>query len=237
MRLHFRYTMLGFLGAVLLTSLFVGLGKWQLDRAAEKAAIRDNYRQHSQAPAVALPDRLADAAQWRHRKVSVTARPLPTQQFLLDNRIHKGRAGFNVLTPFITASGKVLLVDRGWVPLGSTRNELPDVAIADEMMTLEGLVYVPYAESFSLGGMDDGELGWPRIIQFIDFNTLGQRLTMPLRPFTLRLDPSQPHGYLREWHVAAVSPDKHLAYAFQWFALALTVVIGFVLVTLRRKKQ
>ena len=103
-------------------------------------------------------------------------------------------------------------------------------------MRLEGLIYVPYSEPFSLGGMDEGETRWPRVIQFLDFAALEQRLGAPLRPFVLRLDPALEHGYRRDWKIAAISPDKHLAYAFQWFALAVAVAVVFLVLSLRRRK-
>ncbi len=237
MKLYFKQTLLGLFATVFLVSLFAGLGRWQLHRADEKTQILETYRERATQPAAALPARLADPERWRYRKVRVTATAAAARQFLLDNQIRESRPGFNVLTPFKPAHGESFLVDRGWVPLGASRNDPPDVSIPDKPLHLEGLIYVPYAEPFSLGGMDDGELGWPRIIQFLDFNTLGQRLGEPLRPFTLRLDPASEHGYLRDWPLIAVSPNKHLAYAFQWFALALGVVAVFVVLTLRRKPK
>ncbi len=235
MRLYFKQTLLGLFATIFLASLFTGLGRWQLNRADEKADMLEAFRQRTESPAVALPVRLEEPAQWRYRKVHTTAVPLPERQFLLDNQVHGNRAGFNVLTPFRSASGTLFLVDRGWVPLSTSRRDLPDLSIPKEAMPLEGRIYTPYQKPFSLGGMDDGELGWPRIIQFLDFEILGQRLGEPLQPFTLRLDPALEHGYLRDWPITAVSPDKHIAYAFQWFALAVAAVVVFLVLTLRRK--
>ncbi len=237
MKLHFKQTLLGFFLVVFLASLFAGLGRWQLHRADEKAEILETYRRHAAEPAVALPAKLEDPARWRYRKVHTTATPLPERQFLLDNQIRKGRAGFSVLTPFRTVHGALLLVDRGWLPLGASRSDLPDISIPPDAMRLEGLLYVPYGKPFSLGGMDDGELGWPRIIQFPNFETMGQRLGEPLRPFILRLDPMLEHGYLRDWRITAVSPDTHLAYAFQWFALMVTVIAVALILSLRRRRK
>ena len=236
MKLYFKPTLLGIFATVFLASLFAGLGRWQLNRADEKTQILDAYQTRAVELASVMPERIENPEQWRYRKVHISASPLTSRQFLLDNQTRNGRVGFNVLTPFRPVDGRLLLVDRGWVPLGASRSDLPDVSMPSESLRLEGLIYVPYEKAFTLGGMDDGELGWPRIIQFLDFETLGQRLGEPLRPFTLRLDPAAEHGYLRNWPIIAVSPDKHLAYAFQWFALAVGVGAVFIALTLRQRK-
>ena len=237
MNLHFKTTILGLFLALLLISSSIGFSRWQLDRAEEKTRILETYQSRASEPASALPDRIEDPAQWRYRKIYTTATPISDHQFLLDNRTHQGVAGFNVLTPFRLREGKLLLVDRGWIPLGKSRQLLPDLSIPETSMRIEGTIYVPYKEAFSLGDMDDDTSGWPRIIQFADFNLLEQRLNEKLHGFTLRLDPAMQHGYLRDWKIIGVSPDKHLGYAFQGFAFAATVLVIFLALTLRRRKK
>ena len=237
MKLHYKSTILGILLTVFLVSLFAGLGRWQLTRYWEKTEILETYNHHAKEPASALPSQLEDPAQWRYRKVYTTATPIAERQFLLDNQTHNGRVGFNVLTTFRLANGHLVLVDRGWVPLGSSRRDLPDISIPKTPMRIEGTIYTPYEKPFSLGGMDDGEIGWPRIIQFLDFKVLTSRLGEPLHPFTIRLDPTMEYGYLRDWKIIAISPNKHLAYVFQWFALALATIAIFLLLVIRRKNK
>lgn len=237
MRLYFKHTLLGFLLTVFIAGLFAGLGRWQLNRADEKREMIETQLRRAAEPVVELPARLEDPVEWRYRKVRFAATPLAARQFLLDNQTREGRVGFNVLTAFKAADGGLVLVDRGWIPLGADRSDPPEVSISEIPMQLEGSIYVPYGKPFALGGIDDGEFGWPRIIQFLDFETLGRRLGAPLRPFIVRLAPSSPHGYLRTWRITSVSPDKHLAYAFQWFALsAATFAVFFVLAMRRRRK-
>lgn len=237
MKLYLKHTLLGLLLTVFIASLFAGLGRWQLNRADEKKEIIETQLRRGAEPAVELPARLEEPVRWRHRKVRFAATPLVERQFLLDNQIREGRVGFSVLTAFRTAVGGLVLVDRGWVPLGADRSDPPEVSIPEIPMQLEGSVYVPYGEPFALGGVDDGESGWPRIIQFLDFETLGRRLGEPLRPFVVRLAPSAPHGYLRVWRLTSVLPEKHLAYAFQWFALSAAAFAVFLALVLRRRRK
>jgi surfeit locus 1 family protein len=53
----------------------------------------------------------------------------------------------------------------------------------------------------------------------------------------LLLDASQADGYERVWEAhLGFSPERHVGYAVQWFALALAAVILFVVTSFRTKK-
>jgi surfeit locus 1 family protein len=48
------------------------------------------------------------------------------------------------------------------------------------------------------------------------------------------LDAGDPDGYLRQWHAPGFPPMRHVAYAVQWFGLALTLAVIYVVTNLRR---
>jgi surfeit locus 1 family protein len=48
------------------------------------------------------------------------------------------------------------------------------------------------------------------------------------------LDPGEPDGYVRDWSPPGFPPMRHIGYAVQWFALALTLFILWVVTNLRR---
>jgi surfeit locus 1 family protein len=58
-----------------------------------------------------------------------------------------------------------------------------------------------------------------------------------LRDYQLLLDPSAPDGFVRDWHPGGTAPDRHVAYAVQWFGLALTVVAIYFVLVFRNGKQ
>ena len=65
------------------------------------------------------------------RRCACSGQYEPGHQFLLDNMSHGGRAGYQVLTPFRLEDGRLLLVNRGWLPLPDERRErLPDLSAA-----------------------------------------------------------------------------------------------------------
>ena len=223
------------LGAACLLVLLLSLGNWQLKRADEKRTIMQDYEQRVKQPPSELLFPLEDVEQWRSRKVRVTGRFDNEKQFLLDNQVSRGQVGLQVLTPLkLSNRDLVVLVDRGWLPLGPDREQLPDVKVNTGIVSLIGTVYVPYKEGYRLGGMDEGQSGWPRLIQFLDFNTISNRLGLHVAPLTIRLDPNLPHGYRREWQTVSMSPETHLAYALQWFTLAAVLIVIYLALSLKK---
>ena len=234
---RFSPPLLAFLLTILVSALFAGLGRWQLDRMYQKEQILEQYQQRqSAAPLTELPAAEQDLEKWRYRRVQLKGQLLPERQFLLDNQVLNGRVGFNVLTPMELDDGRTALLDRGWVALGTTRKDLPDIRLTTEMNSIAGTIYVPFGEPFALDSALAGEVGWPRIIQYLDFNVLSDLLGRSLLPMVIRLSPQQSGGYQRKWSVIPISPNKHLAYSVQWFALAVVPIILLLVLNIKRRK-
>ena len=236
MQFRFSPPLLATMATVFLVFVFISLGKWQLRQADSKAAIIALHEKNKQLPPLPLQQLDAAGAAQNNRRVSLRGAPLPERQFLLDNKVFKGRVGFDVLTPFaIENSAALMLVDRGWLAMGMRRSDLPDVRIAPEVAELTGSLYVS-EKGFTLGAMDEGEHSWPRIIQYVDYERLSELLSAKVLPFVLRLDADHPYAYTeRSRPVVSITPDKHKAYAFQWFALAAAVFILFLALNIKRK--
>ncbi|MEM7304542.1 MAG: SURF1 family protein [Pseudomonadota bacterium] len=225
-RISLQFLLIQACTLVLLAS-FVSLGLWQLGRGDVKSEIETSTKQDesSEYSSVNLP--LTSLNDWRYKRIKLQGKFLSQKQFLLDNQIRDGIAGYSVLTPFYAeADDTWVLVDRGWIPQGHDRTVFPQITLVEIPITIPGSVYVPYNDSFSLGGIAEGEdVGWPRRIQYLDYQQLGQRLQLDLQPFTLRLDANAPYGFQRDWTENQMSASKHYGYAFQWFAMALAVIV------------
>lgn len=223
-------------GALLL-ALFLSLGNWQLQRADEKRAVLADFEAAAAARHQPLDLSVEPMTLLRFRPVVVSGHYLPERQFLLDNQVREGRVGYRVITPLVDGSGRTLLIERGWTPRTQERGTLPEVSegLSAEPVAIRGHVYVPFGEGYRLGGMDDNA-SWPRVIQYLDFEAIGERLQRDVVPLTVRLDPDQPQGYLRDWRpVLPMGPERHLAYAAQWFGLALALVVIAIVLTFRRR--
>ena len=49
-------------------------------------------------------------------------------------------------------------------------------------------------------------------------------------------DSAEPDGFVRDWKPSGLTPERHLGYAFQWFALALTLAV-LVLVSFLKSRE
>lgn len=214
------------------------LGIWQLQRADEKKQILNSLEAQSDNTLHTLRLPVTDPEQLRYQRVQLHGQYIASKQFVLDNQIRNHQAGYNILTPMrVKDTSYIVLIDRGWLPIENGRDDLPDIEVNESMQTITGTIYTPFGEAYSLGTVDNDGLSWPRLIQYLDFSALSQRMGSELQPFTVRLDQDQSYGYLREWQVFAFSPNRHLAYAVQWFALALTLLIIFIVLHTSKPKD
>ena len=79
---------------------------------------------------------------------------------------------------------------------------------------------------------------WPAVVQVIDVKLLSQQLGYPLVDFQIELDQADGHGFIRAWQEpVAMTPEKHIGYAVQWFLLALTLTVLFIKYGLKNNDQ
>jgi len=245
-RIDFRPSLWPSLLAALGIGILVALGIWQLQRADQKQLIRFAYDARraerpltfsgGDASRLTLTPSRSDL---RYRRLRVTGIYHGRRQFLLDNRTYRGRAGFQVLTPLrISGSDWGVLVNRGWVPLGRSRQQLPVVPAPAGHVTRQGLLEVPHADALVLGATGYQSKDWPKVVERIELHEMSKLLGYRLLPFVLLLDPEVPGPLIREWHpYYGIGPARHRAYAFQWFALALTLFGLYVWASSRRASE
>ena len=228
--------------ALALLALMLWAGFWQLGRSEDKRRIivEESYRR-AKPPLVldaALPAG-TDLALLRNRRAVAFGSYLSDRQYLLDNRTHRGVAGYHVLTPMRLERGDAyLLVNRGWLAVGPDRNRLPDVAVSAGALSAQGLIVAPPGSGLALGPSGYATGTWPRVVQRIDAARIEAELGAPLLPFVLRLSPESEHGYVREWQQrTGLSPERHLGYAVQWFAMAAALAALCVIVSVRRAPE
>ena len=221
---------------VALLSLLLGLGKWQLDRAAWKQALIDRELEISQQSPQPLLDVLAAGGVLDFRPVVARGSYDLNRQLLLDNRIHEGRPGYQVLTPLrLDGTDSIVLVNRGWLPLGRSRSELPDLPGPNGAIPVSGTLARLPEKIFRLDDAEEPMSGWPQVIQHVEFSKIEQRLGEAVLPVILQLGNEQPHGFSRDWKpVYGIGPEKHTAYAMQWFTLALVLLVIYVGVNMKR---
>ena len=216
--------------AVILVCLVFGwlvwLGFWQLERAEEKSAMIKIRSERESGPPISLDETPEDLEALRYHKVSAIGVYDTNHQFLLDNQVVRGRAGVNVLTPMrIRGLEYAVLVNRGWIPLRADRGIDVDIDVVSSDIKIFGRVHDFPGVGYQIDGADIPALGWPSLVQVIDSKVLSKKLGYPLLPYQILLGNSNEHGFYRDWPKSyPISPERHHAYAGQWFALALTLV-------------
>jgi len=172
----------------------------------------------------------------RFQRISVTGRFDPDHQFLLDNRIYRGRAGFEVLTPLERESGRTALIDRGWVPFSGLRDRLPGVALQtrDPVAITGRVADLPTAGLAGGRAAPAAQVPWPKVTTFPSMNQLSEALGRPLEPHIVLLDPEDKDGYVRDWHPPGLEPVRHWSYAVQWWSFAVVAFVLWLGLSLRR---
>ena len=213
----------------------VALGSWQLGRSREKRALIEAF-ERGDAKTMPLPVAPMDELP-RYQHVSVSGRYEPRRQVLLDNMPSStGQPGYRVLTPFRRSDGGTLvLVDRGWVPLGLDRSRLPAVDVDAGPRTVTGRLDGLPVPGLRIGAARaEGATGWPLVLNFPVSADVEAALEEPVERRIVLLDASLPDGFERAWRPAiGFPPERHLGYAIQWFALALALIVAFVATNLQ----
>jgi surfeit locus 1 family protein len=209
----------------------LSLGFWQLDRADEKRAIESAIvlAQSNPAQLVEANEILAK----EHHRVLLNGYFDTNKQFIYDNQIVKGNAGYYVLTPFVLNAKTAILVNRGFVPWYGKRGELVDIKIDSQPITIEVSLIKP-KQRIELKQQEISTT-FPILIQSLDLDQISQLSSYQIIPMLAQLDIKASDGFFRQWKPFYGSVDKHLGYALQWFLMAL--VLGIIAIRLLIKNS
>lgn len=220
----------GYLALTIVFAIACGLlSWWQWSRRAEAVAEIDKIEANYDAPALPLEellpalDRVDDAAEWH--PVVVTGEYLVDEQLLVRNRPRNSSAGFEVLVPLRLADGTVFVVDRGWVPAG-TSIEAPATVPAAPTGEVTVVVRLKPGEPEIPGrGAPEGQLATIRLPDVADL--VGAPTYTGMYGLLVSEDPPSAEAPL-----PAIRPaddeGPHLSYALQWIAFGILAFIGLV---------
>lgn len=217
---------------VLLSVLFVLLGRWQWHRHEDRRERNAQIEAAAAARPVPLAELLttdeAVTAVTEYRLASVSGTYAGADQLLQRNP--DGRSGFEVLTPLVTAAGSAILVDRGWTPPSSDNPNAPVAATTPTSGQVDVVVRLRQ------GQPPDGRSAPSGQVYRVDPDAIGDRLSYPIYDgYGELVDQAPPPSDQLELPTTN-SPGlgPHLFYAYQWWAFAVIAVAGYV-VLLRRE--
>ncbi len=234
--LRFDWKLTLFTAALL--PVLIWLGFWQLDRAGQKEVLQQRNEARRQREPVA-PTAIDWSGDPAFMPLRASGRFDNAHHFLLDNRVHEGRVGYELITPFRTEGG-ILLVNRGWIAQGPTRGTLPPLPGVEGRVTINARVHVPTGQMLTLSdAREQAADAWPKVIQAVDISRMADQLPADtVYPYSVRLQPGSPGLLVPAWpEVSEMGPARHRGYALQWFALAAVLVLMFLYTSLRPRED
>jgi len=222
--------------ALSVSALFTSLGMWQLDRAEQKHDALVEFESRGLATQVNLNQSIVgDSSALEGYRATATGHYI-SANILLDNQLHQGRAGYLVYSVFeLDGRSRSILINHGWIPARADRQPAHEFKTAIGNMRLEGRLSKPPAMGLRLTGSDLIERladnSWR--VQAIDFTELSNSLGEDLLFVTLQLEDAVPAGFVRTWTSPASDEARHWGYAFQWFAMAVAVMVIAAIIMLR----
>lgn len=216
---------------ICLTLVFIELGKWQLSRADERNARQAQLDQLSKEPVVNIPGSPIKLEDFQYRQVEATGRYRPEFTIFLDNKTYKGRAGYHVITPLqITNSDWHVIINRGWVPTGYDRSILPEIPTRLDETIATGIVVSPELRVLELSDQVDNGVVWDNF----NLERFRQMTKINLQPMMVLQKDHVEDGLIRDWERPDSGASKNIGYAIQWFSLAVTTIIIFLVLNVKR---
>jgi len=226
----FRPGLVTTIAAAAFIALTVWLGRWQVDRGHEKAGRQALLEARMHAAPVQLTGAVDSAEPLLYRRVSARGEYLADRQFFVDNQVHEGRAGFNVVTPLRLASGAAVLVNRGWIERDARYPAAPEVAVPAGQVEARGLAVLPPARYLELSAETVTGSVW----QNLSIERYRKHTGLEVLPVVLLLDTPSP-GLIAVRETPDAGIAKHQEYALTWFSLAATALVLWIVLNLRRK--
>ena len=212
------------------------LGFWQVSRAQEKQQIL-NKLANSDGPVLTSLNSVNSEQIDNFAKLELNTSLMMPNNLLIENKIQNGKLGYHVLNLLKDdKSGRIFLVNRGWVEGKANRQELPYLKLPPEIWQVKGRLYKinPDVLSGNAEIENHGKILRLPILDSYTLELLTAHFELPIEPFILRLDSDVSDVYEIDWEWVSMSPEKHLGYAFQWFALSLTFLLASLYVLVKK---
>ncbi|CAI2331365.1 transmembrane cytochrome oxidase complex biogenesis factor transmembrane protein [Vibrio parahaemolyticus] len=222
---------------VVVFSLLVKLGFWQLERGQEKQALEQAILARADAPYQSLTSVL-DNNDWREEsvigvKVQADAKPEPLPVVLLDNQTFQGKVGY--LAYQVVSVGQdpitLALLELGFVEGRRTRDSLPTVTTLKSPTNVTGRLYRKSMNPLSSELMP--EMGEGIRVQNLNVSELNELLNVELMPAVLQPDNLENWAYPFPWNPLPLTSAKHFGYAVQWFVMAGVFLLLTMVVCIR----
>lgn len=239
MKYTFRPNIWLTLATVLMLGICIKLGMWQYNKADARRTLQKQLNASLNEPVIALPDKIEGLENWRYKRVKFTGKYDTRYQLLLDNQVQNTVAGYHVLTPMqVDGSNTYVLVNRGWVARTAANvGEAPKPPVIDTphgSQQIEGDIGLPASKFFTMDTPPTTASAWQPVWQNLDMARYAKSVPFAVQPFVVRLDPKNNGGFVRNWPPPGERVTMHLGYAYQWFGFALTLLVIYIVLNVKK---
>ena len=217
---------------IFFATTFFLLGLWQVERGHEKSNIIEQFNNNISKTPKSFSE---ESSKWD--RVTVKGVWKGSKQIFIDNVINTGIAGYKVLTPLhINETEIFILVDRGWISQGKSRDTLPRIDIKDEYIEVDGILEDP-----ELGFVLSEDLvtdNWPKVSQTKNLDVLRKEFDEQLSSYILVADPTLKSSLAYMKIVPSnMTSEKHFGYAIQWFTMFVALCLMYLWIGFKKNEE
>ncbi len=236
LRQHFRFTLWPTLFTIPALVLLIGLGTWQVQRLQWKTAlIAQREAALAEAP-VPAPETLEAAVPLDFHNVTATGTFDHSREIYIQARDKRDITGVQVVTPLTLADGRILLVNRGFVPETRQAPATRPEGQVTGLVTVDGILRLPLKPAGWLPLVNQ-----PSFWTYVDVPAMAQAMGLDpagLLPYSVEAGPApNPGGFPIGGQTRIVLPNDHLQYAITWYSFALTLLVIYFVYHYRKAQQ
>ena len=218
--------------AVITLGLTLAAAYWQFQRADYKRTLEAQFIAMQAEGVVNLNNAVDLVSGLEFRRVIATGKFDASRRMVLDNRIRRGQAGYEVLVPLtLVDSNDIVLVNLGWIPRGREFGQIPKIAMPDSVVSVSGTAVKP-----GLGALELSEnVIAGDIWQNLDLKRYRSLYSLDVLDYVIQGDAVEgvTNIFERTWSSRSFGILKHLSYAGQWaffsfLTLFLYIYYGFI---------
>lgn len=232
---HFNPGIFSTLLTAALLYTMVSLALWQQQRAEYKDTLQQKIIERKKLSAVDVTELPASRESRRYLPVTFTGEFDNRHSFLLDNITLDRHVGYHVYTPVKIKGFKSILVNRGFVPQGKTRDQLPQINVPEGKIKITGLLDFSPSRTLLLAENVQETARWPVVLQYIELSEISTLLNDDLYDMVLWLNPDESAAFEYDLPVLNLNAAKNNGYAFQWFAMSLTLLVIYIVVNTKKQ--
>jgi surfeit locus 1 family protein len=233
---EFKPKLIPSIATLLVLPLLISLGIWQSNKADLKQAKQELFNKRGNSEFIEINTTEINLEQSRFSRVKAKGVYEPDFQILLDNQVYKGQAGYHVITPLrIAGSSMRVLVNRGWIPVGSDRSILPEINTPQAEIEVTGFAQDPSGKYLELSHPSEIPGTWQIVWQNLDIKRYKNLVPFSVQPAVILMDATNSSGgYVREWPKPDFRIEVNRGYAIQWYLMAVALIIIYFVTNIRK---